>query len=208
MSRPDFVADALAAWVNRGYDRDRASNGRSRYESYLLDRAESFADLDPDDPDFAAGDRLRFACQAWAIANGPIMSPGLVETHPRILGVQAAPDTWDMRHLLLEVTLVSPQPAVFADLRGWRGWEHDCFFGWRAPEDRRSYGSESTPARLALTTVELTFPMPADQLPTPRSGQPNLADALAAVGAIVAMLNTELRPVLWALDGLRTGATR
>jgi hypothetical protein len=72
-ARSDFVADAVAAWVDRAEDRARASDGVSRYGAYLRDRPGMFSDLDPDDPEWAMGDRARFAARFHKV--GDIDSP-------------------------------------------------------------------------------------------------------------------------------------
>jgi hypothetical protein len=199
-ARPDFVAEARAVWVDRGWDRDRASDGVSRYGFYLRDRAGWFADLDPSDPGQGEGDRVRFAAAAWTVATGPVMSPPLVATHPRVLGVTAAVDDWGGRHLLLTTELVSGLPAGLGQALGWRwrGWVYDRGFGvWREPD--RGGGD---PPRLALPTLRLVTPVPAGVLPVPGAAQPDTGQAFAAVDAVVAGLNAALRPVLAVLDGV------
>jgi hypothetical protein len=195
--RPDFVAASVAVWVDRGYDREFASDGRSRYGFYLRERPGWFADLDPGEPECAEGDRVRFAQAAWTIANGPIMAPPLVLTHPRVLSVTAQGDEWDWGHLLVTVELVSALPACLGGVLRWpwQGWAHDSYLGWHEPD--RGPGD---PPRVALPTLAVVVPVPAAGLPVPGPVQPVTAEALGAVEAVAAVLNAELRPVLAALD--------
>lgn len=66
--------------VDDGHDADMASDGNSRFGAYIRQRRTMFCeDGHPVD------DRVRFALTAWRIAQPPIMSPGYVRSHLRVV---------------------------------------------------------------------------------------------------------------------------
>jgi len=201
MPRPDFLEDGLAAWVDREYDDDRASDGVSRYGQYLRDRAKQFDDLDLDlaDPDRDGYNRTVFARLAWAIANGPIMSPGLVARHPRVTGVTTETDDWDYANLIVTAELISELPAGMGSVLGyrWYGLDRTYSGGYQWPDRSRA----KEPLHMALPALTLVFPVPAADLPAPAL-DPNglLSAAFGAVDAIVDHANRKLRPALILLD--------
>jgi hypothetical protein len=198
MGRSDFEATATAAWLDVAYDRDFASDGRSRFGSYLRDRASWWADDEPgDDPEWT---RVRSAARCWDIANGPIMAPALVTTHPRVLAVTAAASEYDGRDLVLTARLVTglPEQLRRALGGGWRGWQRQrsgIEAWWAEPGD--GYGR---PVRMALPTLALSWPVPAAELPALRPGVPAVCDAIGAVASVADAANRQLRSVLAALD--------
>lgn len=72
--------------VNREYDRERASNGHSRYGEYLRLNASLFRDAWRDEP-APVKDPAEFAVHAWRVATGPIMAPGYARIRPDLHGV-------------------------------------------------------------------------------------------------------------------------
>ncbi len=66
-----------AFWADRDYDREFASDGISRYGAYLRDA--SFEPWTDDDQ------AVEWAVFAWERATGPVMSPGYVRCHSRVL---------------------------------------------------------------------------------------------------------------------------
>jgi hypothetical protein len=200
--RPDWETTHTAACLDLAYDRAYASDRRSRYGAYLRDRAWWWADDHPR----LDGDAVKVLCagRCWEIANGPIMAPGLVVTHPRVLSALAAPDEYDGRHLVVTVRLVAGLPAELRGLLGgrWRGWQYEqTGFGepyWGEPHDR-----DGRPVRAALPTLVLSWPVPAADLPPMAGGVPDVEEAIGAVSAVAGALNRESRPVLAALAGAR-----
>jgi hypothetical protein len=200
--RPGWEATHTATWLDLDYDRAYASDGRSRYGAYLRDRAWWWADDYPR----LDGDAVRVlsAGRCWEIANGPIMAPGLVLTHPRVLSALAVPDEYDGRHLVVTVNLVAGLPAELRSLLGgrWRGWQYErAGFGesyWAEPHNR-----DGRPVRAALPTLALSWPVPAAELPPMPGDVPDVGEAIEAVSAVAGVLNRELRPVLAALAGDR-----
>lgn len=205
MRREDFIEDAVAAQVDREYDQDRATDdGIGRYGAYLRDRLDDFRDCDFGEDDRGLRDRVVFTQRAWAIANGPIMEPALVLTHPRVGPVTTAADDWDYQHLLVTVEMLSKLPAGMHDALGykWGGLDYSPLWGWRRHERSRS----PQPPFLAVPTLELSFPIVASILPAPppldRASplEGLVSAAYAAVDVIVAALNRNLRPALALLD--------
>lgn len=118
---------SAAVWIDADYDREHATGGHSRYGAYVRDRLGSFAecwDGSYDDPA-----EVQFAATAWRVATGPIMVPGYVRCHPRILTTELEPSSWDCS-LLAQVDLITPWPRPLTDSRRWmaatdRGWWRD-----------------------------------------------------------------------------------
>ena len=189
-----MLPDLLVCWVDRDHDRASASDRVSRYGAYLRDHAGLF---DPwqDAPDGVTGDPVEFAIAAFRIATGPIMSPGYVRWHGRVCDY-AAGRTEDDGRLLLSVTLAVPSPVRLG--WDWRGWERDFHDRYLEPDDRHP---------VALGRLELRWPVPTDQLPTPgrprRPGVPNRGDATGAVAVLVEQVNATVRPVLAELEARR-----
>jgi hypothetical protein len=199
--------DPAAFWVDRGYDRERASDGISRYGAYLRDAAfEPWTDHDQ---------VVEWAVFAWRRATSPVMSPGYVCYHPRVLSAQLERRSWD-GNLAAGVTLVSSWPeqlksALVRSVRlgdkesYWQDWptEHRC-------GDIHYY--EPSEAHVAarpylLTTVSLQFTVPSTALPEPPvTSAARLSAGQRAVAVIVAELNGVVSPVLAAALG-RTSDT-
>src|SRR6266567_4750521 len=72
-------------WVDENWDLVNASDRVSRYGAYLRGHTELF---DPwrEAPHGITRDAGEFAIAALQVATGPIMSPGYVRWHPRVLG--------------------------------------------------------------------------------------------------------------------------
>jgi hypothetical protein len=188
------AAAGQVCWVDADWDRSRASDGISRYGAYLRGHTQLF------DPWHEATDGItehpgEFAIAALQVATGPIMSPGYVRWHPRVLdykldrGLDPEPG-----RLVCQVTLATFLPLWLGS--PWRGWTE--WFGnpWREPDDAK---------HAALARLELRWPIPVATLPHPRpparSGYPNLADAKASVRALVEVINQTAGPVLAKLEG-------
>jgi hypothetical protein len=188
------TAASQVCWVDEDWDRTNASDRVSRYGAYLRGHAEQF---DPwrEAPNGITEDPGDFAIAALQVATGPIMSPGYVRWHPRVLdykldrGLDPEPG-----RLVCSVTL-----ATFPSLwlgSPWRDWTKYLGRDWCEPDDAR---------HAALARLELRWPLPVATLPRPhppaRSGYPNLRDAKAAVRALVDQINQTAGPVLTKLEG-------
>jgi hypothetical protein len=188
-------SEPLVCWIDPDYDRTNASDGHSRYGAYVRDYARLF---DPwqDAPDGVTTDPVEFAMAAFRVATGPIMSPGFVRWHPRVCGYGT--DRSDLDGcLVVSVILATPAPLRLPGW-SWRGWERDFHDRFLEPEDR---------GPVALARLELRWPLASDQLHRPARprppGRPNLADATAAVAAVVGSANHTAGPVLAALEAGR-----
>lgn len=188
---------SAAFWVDRGYDREQASDGVSRYGAYLRDAAfEPWTDHDR---------AVEWAVFAWRRATGPVMSPGYVRCHQRVLAARLERSGWD-GSLVAGVDLVSCWPeqlrtALARSLRlggrdaYWQDWPTE-YLG-----ETTSYyqPSEADVAarRYLLTTISLQFTMSSAALPEPPATPAVLLSAgQQAVAVVVAELNQVVGPVL------------
>lgn len=192
----------VAFWVDRGYDREQASDGVSRYGAYLRDAAfEPWTDHDQ---------AVEWAAFSWRRATGPVMSPGYVRYHPRVVGAQLERSGWD-GSLAAAVTLVSAWPGHLASAlarpvclggseASWQDWPA----GYRGGDLSYYEPSEADVAArpYLLTTLSLRFTVPSALLPKP-PGAPGavLSAGQQAVAVVVAELNRIVGPVLSVGDG-------
>jgi hypothetical protein len=195
--------NTAAFWVDRDYDRCHASDGISRYGAYLRD-----ASFEP----WTDNDRaVEWAVFAWERATGPVMSPGYVRYHPRVLAARLGRSGWD-GSLMAGVTLVSLWPEEIktplsraippGDWEAyWRDWPMECLGG-----DTVSY-HEPTEADVAarpflLTTVSVQFTVPSAALPgPPAASAARLEAGQQALAVVVDELNRVVGPVLRAVLG-------
>jgi hypothetical protein len=202
-----------AFWVDGDYDREHASDGISRYAAYLRDAAfEPWTDNDR---------AVEWAVFAWRRATGPVMSPGYVRCHPRVLAARLERSGWD-GSLVAGVDLVSSWPTQLktALVRGLRLGDKDAYWqDW--PTEYRGGDTvsyyEPSEADIAarpylLATVGLLFTVPSAALPQPPATSVALLSAgQQAVAVVVAELNGIVGPVLSAGLGNApptTGSTR
>src|SRR6266571_3671497 len=97
-------------WVDEDWDRTNASDRVSRYGAYLRSQTELF---DPwrEATGGITEDPGEFAIAAFQVACGPIMSPGYVCWHPRVLDHHVGyGDDPDPTRLICQVTLASFLP--------------------------------------------------------------------------------------------------
>jgi hypothetical protein len=198
------AADVAAFWIDYDDDRQNTSNGVSRYSAYgrrssML--AESW-DGTWDDPQVG---QARFAEAAWATATTPVMSPGFVRCHPRVISAAVQFNAWDAT-LNGSVQLVTPWPhalASFSDWRRdvwWQDWPAETLGGvrWREP-----YGHELTGHAYLMASAWLLFPLraPAGVPPAP-SGPDDRVEAAAreAVATLVRAMNAVVIPVIETLE--------
>ncbi|HZD01183.1 MAG TPA: hypothetical protein VFA46_13655 [Actinomycetes bacterium] len=146
-------------------------------------------------PDGITRDPGEFAIAAFRVATGPVMSPGYVCWHPRVLHHEVSyGDNPEPGRLVCQVTLATALPL-------WLGlpwWSWTTYLGrdWREPDEDR---------HAALARLVLRWPLPVASLPHPsrpvRPGLPNLGDAKASVRALVDAINATAGPVLVKLEG-------
>lgn len=175
-------------WLDRDHD---------RYERLLRAAPGAFAhslgDIAP----------VTFACTAWAFATPPLLDPGYVRWHRRVLTATCARNPFD-GGLTARVELVSPLPAELTTTRawwrdrGWRGWP-ELFGQYVQPADR-----DLARHPHLRTTLLIEAPLPLDGLPeTPEpSARPDdvVAAAARAVTVLVRDLTELIGPVVQQLD--------
>lgn len=187
--------------IDREYDADRADHaGGSRYGDYVRNNQDWFY-WDRDDT------KADFAATAWRIANGPVMSPGYVRHHPRILRAELERSDWDGK-LLACVDLITPAPQALRQSsewgggRWWRGWPSESLPGREAYHEPG--GRELRDDPYILPSVGLRWAVPDGRVPTPPPGRPTLDGLQRAarhcVGLLVAELNSTINPVLAQLE--------
>jgi hypothetical protein len=192
-----------AFWVDRDYDQEHASDGISRYGAYLRDAAfEAWTDHDQ---------AVEWAVFAWERATGPVMSPGYVRYHPRVLGARLERSGWD-GGLVAGVTSVSawPEQLTRALARAVRLGDREAYWqDW--PAEYRGSGPacyyEPGEADIAvrpylLTTVSAQFTVRPAALPDPpATSAARLEAGRQAVAVVLAELNRVVGPVLGAVCG-------
>jgi len=192
-----------AFWIDHGYDREYASDGISRYGVYLRDATfEPWTDNDQS---------VEWAAFAWRRATGPVMSPGYIRCHPRVLSAQLERSGWD-GSLAADVTLVSSWPEQFNTALAssvrlgdkdsyWQDWPTEYRGG-----DTTCYYEPSEADVAArpylLTTVSLQFTVTSAALPDPPATSTALLNAgQRAVAVVLAELNPIVGPILSAALG-------
>jgi hypothetical protein len=191
-----IATSVRVCWVDLAWDRTGASDGVSRYGAYLRGHAELFepwhGEQTPDRITRHPGD---FATAAFQVACGPIMSPGYVCWHPRVLDFEVGyGENPDPDRLVISLTLGIALPMWLGS--PWWSWTTYMGREWSEPDETR---------HAALASLRLRWPLPVATLPRPRPptrlGEPNLADARASLRALVAEINATAGPVLARLEG-------
>lgn len=202
MSQP-----SAAFWVDHDYDRDYASDGISRFGAYLRDTA--FEPWTDDDQ------AVEWAAFAWRRATGPVMSPGYVRYHPRILAAQLERSSWD-GNLAAAVSLVSPWPEEFktplasrVSVGGketyWQDWPTEHLGGTTCYLEPSEADVAARPYLLA--TISLQFTISSAALPqSPATPADLLGAGQQAVAVAVAELNQIVGPILDPGTGHRSDA--
>ncbi|MEO3869556.1 hypothetical protein ABGB18_12055 [Nonomuraea sp. B12E4] len=196
-----------AVWIDAGYDREMASDRVSRYGHYVRDHVEHFREA----WDWEQPSPARFAATAWQVATGPIMAPGYVRRHPRLLSAQVEVNDWD-GSLIGLAAVVTPWPQPLASSREWRAgewwrdWPTEPDFGTDTVRYLDPGGQEiSRGQHFLMASAALAFPLPTQPLPVlpPQPGGP-LADlvtlARAYVEVLVAEMNRVLSPVIASVE--------
>jgi hypothetical protein len=149
---------------------------------------------------------VEWAAFAWRRATGPVMSPGYVRYHPRVLAARLDRSGWD-GSLVAGVDLVSSWPeqlntalARTPGLGGRDGYWQDWPSEYRGGETVSYYQpSEADVAArpYALATLSLQFTLPSAALPEPpATSAVQLSAGQNAVAVVVAELNRIIGPVL------------
>jgi hypothetical protein len=190
-----------AFWIDQEYDNQ--GDGRSRYLSYINIKKDFFDSCWDWDEVPAA----QFAATAWRIATGPVMAPGYIRFHPRILSAALGRSDWDGR-LLACVDLATAPPQALASSsewgggHRWRGWPSKSLRGREA----YSYpgGDDLAKDPYILSSVSLRFTVPNARVPAPPAARPRVAVlqhyAQNAVAVLVAELSRTISPVIAKLE--------
>jgi hypothetical protein len=151
--------------------------------------------------------RADFAATAWRIATAPVMAPGYVRTHPRILTAELQRSDWDSK-LLARADLITPAPQALRQSsergggRWWRDWPAESLIGREAYYEPG--GRELRDDPYMLPSVSLRWALPDHAVLDPPAGNPTLTElqhaAKHCVVALVAELNRTINPVLAQLE--------
>ncbi|MFB7663945.1 hypothetical protein ACFC1R_08355 [Kitasatospora sp. NPDC056138] len=171
---PQFTNGTLAV-VDDVHDREHASNGDSRYGSYLTRNARL---LHEDGQPLTAAE---FACSAWQIATSPIMSPGYVRIRPDLHNITAVQTDDNELALRVEVPLRHTALAHRPDRR-LGDWQPDLWSVDRGPFRRLFEPDVDKP--LLLATVTLLLPVPDHLLIEPGSAEPGWIMTLEAKSVV------------------------
>ncbi|MFD5468235.1 hypothetical protein ACFWIQ_36315 [Kitasatospora sp. NPDC127059] len=179
--------------VDREYDRERASNGNSRYGTYITEyNRKRFADWDDMSEPLTTA---QFAVAAWEVATPPIMAPGFAQRRPDLLSVTARL-TEDRHELFFDIAV----PVYQGSMPGyrWRSWETQYGEG-----DYRYHHEPDGDRPALLTTTVVRIPAADWALPDPvAADSPDLvATAIDYVEAIVRQLNEAAGAVVADLTG-------
>ena len=199
-----MASDGAAFWIDYDYDRENASDGVSRFGAYVR-QSSMFADSWDGTWDDAQVRQARFAEAAWATATTPVMSPGFVRRHPRVISAAVQVNTWDAT-LAGSVQLVTPWPHALASSRDWQrdvwwqDWPTETLGGmrWREPDEH-----ELTRHRYLMASAWLAFPLhaPAGLPPAPFGPDDSVeAAAREAVATLVRAMNAVVVPVIQTLE--------
>jgi hypothetical protein len=192
-----------AFWLDQDFDREHAGDGSSRYGAVVRSRTdlfdESWGDIAP----------VSFACTAWRLATEPILSPGFVRWHRRIVHAVCVRNSWD-GGLGAHVRLVSPWPAELTWSREWwrdRGWRDwpQTFGQYLQPTDQDLSRNPHLRASLLVQA-----PLPLDSLPqAPEDPTDDVSEkARHAVTVLVRELNELLTPIVRQLErGVPAGSS-
>jgi len=192
-----------AFWIDDAYDRDQASDGVSRFGAYVRQSRSIAGCWDGARYNVSA----RFAAAAWETATPPVMSPGYVRRHPRVLRARVDVSPWNAT-LVGSVELVMPWPDPLASAGGWQG--STCWRDWPAESlGRRDAYREPDDDELAahaylMASARLHFPLDPllPGLPSvPSSPRFCVEHARMAIEALVIAMNAAVAPVIGALEG-------
>lgn len=182
-------------------DRERASDGASRYGVYLRQNIDRFADWG----ELVTADPGMFALAAWQVATSPIMSPPYLDwTTERVQSVTFSLSEHDAS-LIARVQVAVPRPAALADVRGFAEWDRGERWnrGYYEP-----YGDALARRPAMLTSTTLLFAVPSRELYGPQDApELTVRDARKVVKRLAAVLDERLAPIVAALDAAPAGAT-
>ncbi|GAB2722264.1 hypothetical protein [Kitasatospora kifunensis] len=195
---PEFSPNVLAL-TDDAYDRENASDGRSRFGAYLDQHAHWFNEdgypLEPGE----------FAAAAWRLATSPVMSPGYVRIRPDLANV--TPHLTDDRALFLRVEVPLRQSVLASRPAGLADWTRERPTPW----DTGTWPTLVEPYQLGrpalLTAATLLLPFPHEYLIEPAAKGPGrrlLIEAKDTVHTLIGFLND----CAWIINDLIAGGAR
>ena len=205
MSKP---ATTAALWIDDEHDRSQASDGDSRFGAYGR-RSGAIAECLAACDDVAGQDQqalqTRFAAAASETALPPVMSPGYVRRHRRVLSARVEFSAWNAT-LAGVVELATPWPQPLASSRDWQhgtcwhDWPFERFGAtqyWREPDEE-----ELATRPYLMASARLAFPLrPAVPLLAAPPGPQGAEDAARrAVRVLMLTMNTVVSPVIETLE--------
>lgn len=181
-----------AAFTIDPNDKRDASNGISRYSSYLIDQRKLFQ-VSSYDGDVFTTDAHEFAGNAFTVGYAR-MSPRYIRPHRLVVGAEPHWDEYGRPAMTVRLAMpVMPEPLRMMTMAS-NGW-HTLRSGDLAEPDNNTY-------RSAFASLTLRIPYGDLKLPgaTYRLGAPEWTACRDAVALLVAHLNTELSAFLSVLD--------
>ncbi len=177
-------------------DRDRASDGVSRFGVYLRRYPKLFAS---DEDGAVTADPAAFTAAAWRVATSPIMAPPYLDWTAERLQSVTFTHSEHAPALITRAQVAVPRPDVLAAVRGFGDWDRGDRWnrGYHTPAD---HAVSYRPA--LLTSALLLFHIDAGELHVPQDAPQALTadDAKASVKRLAALLDARMAPVLAALD--------
>lgn len=170
--------------------------GTSRYGNYLSIHADAFKEA------LADASVIGFAAAAWKIGTGPVMSPGYVRWHERILDATLYHSGGD---LAARVQIAAPRPAVLSGRVWpdagyvWRDWDTNALTGHYTTPDPDD--GDRSPWLLTALTVRTVLDDAGFKVP-PRETSPAQLHryAVPALNLLIPRLNAVINPILARLD--------
>lgn len=182
--------------VDEHGDRERASNGYSRYGAYIADRPAKFHEHEEPSTPLPAHE---FAAAAWEVATPPILV-GYVNLRPDL---EAVTTTFtENAELLLKVSVPLRHDDLPADRRPrypWQDWTSEYDFADRDDKYRHAYEPDIKGDRPAVLTVShILIPTIGWDLPTPQhtKGRALVEEAKQAIHEIVRQVNGQAGPMV------------
>jgi hypothetical protein len=172
--------------ADRDDDRERSSDGNSRYGVYLTQYHRSRFDPWEDGQPLAPAE---FAVAAWDVATPPIMAPGFAQRRPDLLDIKARLTEED-HGLFFDIAVPIRQHRDSMPDYRWRSWETEHVVG----DDTYRYHYKPDGDRPALlTTTVIRIPATGWALPAPVAAKDEflVATAIDYVEAIARHLNED-----------------
>jgi hypothetical protein len=192
---------ATLVQVDEYGDRERASNGYSRYGAYIADRPAKFHEYEDPDTPLTADE---FAAAAWEVATPPILV-GYVNLRPDLEAVTTA--FTENGDLLLKVSVPLWHGDLPADRRPrypWQDWTTEYDIASRDDKYRHAFEPEIKGDRPAVLTVShILIPTTGWDLPAPQhtKGRALVEEAKQVVNEIARRVNQDAGPMVAQLLG-------